>query len=117
MEILGIRIGTVVKDTVALRCDGCLEVIDGTPWRINILDAVAPETPASWAGRTAVNPGPYEFHGDPAHVHEWLRRRGWMVCRRGTIREIMRPIRLTGDEERWAVCDGLHRDAHEVVPA
>jgi len=41
MEIMGIRIPTVVQDNVARRCDGCLEVIDGTPWRINIFTLIA----------------------------------------------------------------------------
>ena len=58
MEIMGIRIPTIVKDNVALRCDGCLEVIEGTPWRLNILDIVAAETPVSWAGRAGHQPGP-----------------------------------------------------------
>ena len=34
-------IPTIVEDNVSIRCDGCLEVIDGTPWRMNILDVVA----------------------------------------------------------------------------
>src|SRR5262249_46046968 len=65
MEYLGVRIPTIVKDNVAVRCEGCLEVIEGQPWRLNILDAVATETPVSWAERTPINPGPFEFHGDP----------------------------------------------------
>ena len=38
MQLMGVNINTVVEDTVAIRCDGCLEVIQGTPWRVNILD-------------------------------------------------------------------------------
>ena len=117
MEIMGIRIPTVVSDNVALRCEGCLEVIDGTPWRVNILDVVAAETPVSWAGRPVLNPGPFEFHRDPAHVRAWIGERGWLFCRRGEIREIMRPIPIPGDVPRWGLCDGFHRDAHEFVPA
>ena len=41
VEIVNVRITTVTDDNVARRCDGCLEVIAGTPWRINILDIVA----------------------------------------------------------------------------
>jgi hypothetical protein len=117
MDILGIRIPTVVSDSVARRCDGCLEVIEGTPWRINVLDTLAPETPASWASRTGINPGPFEFHGDAGHVRAWMRRRGDLLCRKGVIREIMRPVAIPGPEARWGLCDGLHRDAHEFIPA
>jgi len=117
MEIMGIRIPTVVADNVALRCDGCLEVIDGTPWRVNILDSVAAETPVSWAGRPVLNPGPFQFHRDPAHVRAWMRQREWLFCRRGEVREIMRPIPIPSEGARWGLCDGLHRDDHEFVPA
>ena len=117
MEIMGIRIPTIVKDNVALRCDGCLEVIEGTPWRLNILDIVAAETPVSWAGRAVINPGPFQFHGDPSHVRAWMGARGWLFCRRGQVREIMRPIPIPGDEPRWGLCDGIHRDDHEFIPA
>ncbi|MBI2776124.1 MAG: hypothetical protein HYX57_02495 [Chloroflexi bacterium] len=117
MEIMGIRIPTIVKDNVAVRCDGCLEVIDGSPWRLNVLDVVAAETPVSWAGRPAINPGPFQFHRDAAHVRTWMAKRGWLFCRRGEIREIMRPIPIPGDEPRLALCDGIHRDDHELIPA
>ena len=33
----------------------------------------------------------------------------------GEVREIMRPVPLPG--ERWGLCDGIHRDQHEFVPA
>lgn len=133
MEIMGIRIPTVVSDNVALRCDGCLEVIDGTPWRVNVLDTVAAETPVSWAGRPVLNPGPFQFHRDEAHVRAWMAARGWFFCRRGQVREIMRPVPLPGEGQsgapgeghneaqdaprRWGLCDGLHRDDHEFIPA
>ena len=48
---MGIRIPTVVEDNIARRCDGCLQVIDGTPWRINILDIVSTEVAAPWTHR------------------------------------------------------------------
>ncbi len=122
MEYLGVRIPTIVRDTEAARCDGCLGVIQGTPWRLNILDVVAAETPASWAGHTAINPGPFEFHRDPAHVRAWMREHGYLFCRKGRVREIMRPIRIPGGEggdgaPRLGLCDGIHRDDHELIPA
>ena len=124
MDYLGVRIGTIVHDNVAKRCDGCLEVIDGTPWRVNLLDTVAAETPVSWAGKPAINPGPFQFHRDPEHVRAWMRARGYLFCRKGTVREIMRPIVLDagadapeGAAPRLALCDGLHRDDHELIPA
>ena len=91
MEIMGVTIRTIIEDNVAKRCDGCLEVIEGTPWRINLLDIVTAETPVSWAGRPAINPGPFQFHGDPAHVRRWMAAKGYLFCRRGEVREIMRP--------------------------
>jgi len=121
MDYLGVRIPTIVKDNVALRCDGCLEIIDGTPWRLNILDIVAAETPVSWAGAPRINPGPFEFHGDPAHVRAWMRKKGFLFCRKGEIREIMRPIAIAGeapdDPVRYGLCNGIHRDDHELIPA
>jgi hypothetical protein len=117
MDIMGIRIPTIVKDNVAIRCDGCLEVIDGTPWRVNLLDTVASEVPVSWAGAPAINPGPFQFHPDPAHVRAWMAARGYLFCRKGEVREIMRPVQIPGDPPRWGLCDGIHRDAHSFVPA
>ena len=76
MDYLGVRIGTIVKDNVSLRCDGCLEIIEGTPWRMNILDVVAAETPVNWTERPPINPGPFEFHPDPAHVRQ-AQPAGW----------------------------------------
>ena len=117
MEIMGVRIPTIVADNVARRCDGCSEIIDGTPWRVNLLDIVSAETPVSWTSRPTINPGPFQFHGDPAHVRVWMRRRGYLFCRRGDVREIMRPIAIPGEAERWGLCDGIHRDDHEFIPA
>jgi hypothetical protein len=120
MDYLGVRIPTIVSENVARRCDGCLEVIEGTPWRVNILDVVAAETPVSWAGAPAINPGPFQFHRDAAHVRRWMAGRGFLFCRKGTVREIMRPIVLDagdGSAPRIALCDGLHTDDHELIAA
>jgi hypothetical protein len=117
MEIMGVTIRTIVKDNVATRCDGCLGVIEGTPWRVNLLDVVSPEAAASWIDRPAVNPGPFQFHPDPAHVRAWMAQRGYLFCRKGEVRELMRPVPIPGEPARWGLCDGLHRDDHEFVPA
>jgi hypothetical protein len=120
MEYLGVRISTIVKDTEAVRCDGCLEVIDGTPWRMNVLDIVATESPAAWQGHAAINPGPFEFHADPSHVRAWMRTKGYLFCRKSDVREIMRPIPIGPDSDgrtRYGLCDGIHRDDHELIPA
>jgi hypothetical protein len=117
MELMGVSIRTIVKDNVAIRCDGCREVIDGTPWRVNLLDTVATEVPVGWTESAAINPGPFQFHADPACVRRWMAEKGHLVCRRGSIREIMRPVRLPTDPPAWGLCDGLHRDDHEFVPA
>jgi hypothetical protein len=120
MEIMGIRIPTIVADNVARRCDGCLEIIDGTPWRVNILDVVSTEVAAPWTESTGINPGPFQFHSDESHVRRWMSERGFLFCRKGRIREIMRPIHVPaadGASVRWGLCDGIHRDDHELVPA
>ena len=92
MEIMGIRLDTIVKDNVARRCEGCLEEIEGTPWRVNILDIVSTEVAAPWNEPSMINPGPFEFHPDEAHVRSWMAERGYLFCRKGRVREIMRPI-------------------------
>jgi hypothetical protein len=44
--------------------------------------------------------------------------KGYLFCRKGQVREIMRPIPLPGDgATRYGLCDGLHRDDHELIPA
>ena len=118
MEIMGVQIRTIVTDNVATRCDGCLDVIDGTPWRVNLLDIVAAEI----AGRLDRTPdastrGPFQFHSDPVCVRRWMADKGYLFCRRGEVREIMRPVAIPGDPPRWGLCDGIHRDDHEFVPA
>ena len=117
MEIMGVTIRTIVNDNVAIRCDGCREVIPGTPWRVNLLDIVAPEVAVGWTESTPVNPGPHQFHSDPACVRRWMGEHGYRFCRRGEVREIMRPVALPTDPPSWGLCDGIHRDDHEFVPA
>jgi len=117
MDIMGIRIPTIIKDNIAIRCDGCLEIIEGTPWRLNLLDIVASEVPVAWTDSPVINPGPFQFHRDASHARRWMAARGYLFCRRGEVREIMRPIPLPGDTPRWGLCDGIHRDDHEFVPA
>ena len=117
MEIMGVDIRTIVSDNVATRCDGCNEIIEGTPWRVNVLDIVATESPVDWTETPLVNPGPFQFHGDPAHVRAWMARKGYMFCRRSEVREIMRPVPIPGQDGRFGLCDGIHRDDHEFVPA
>jgi hypothetical protein len=127
---MGVRIRTIISDNVAKRCDGCQQIIEGTPWRVNILDIVTAETPVSWTARPAINPGPFQFHGDAACVRLWMADRGYLFCRRGEVREIMRPIPIPGADGAEAgasedppgvaslgLCDGIHRDDHEFVPA
>jgi hypothetical protein len=120
MEIDGVRITTIVKDNVAIRCDGCLDVIVGTPWRVNLLDIVATEKPANWTDSPAINPGPFQFHAEPSCVRRWMAARNYLFCRRGQVREIMRPVPIPttdGAAQRWGLCDGIHRDDHEFIPA
>src|SRR5436309_6553998 len=47
MQLMGVNINTIVEDNVAIRCDACLEIIPGTPWRLNILDIVSTEIAVS----------------------------------------------------------------------
>ena len=115
-EILGIRIPTVQSENCATRCAFDGEPIEGVPFRVSILDVVSTETPHSWAEQVPL-PGPHEFHPDPAHVRGWMARRGYLWCRLSEVREIMRPIAIPGDPARWGLCDGLHREDHQLVPA
>ena len=116
-EIYGIPIPTLFDENTAIRCEGCGEPIAGTPFRVNLLDIVAPEAPPSWAVGSKLNPGPHEFHADPDHFRKWAKRRGHYFCRLSDVREIMRPVPIPGDKPRWGLCDGLHREAHEFIPA
>ncbi len=119
MELYGVRIPTIITENVSIRCAGCGEVIEGTPWRVSILDTVSRETPPSWAESTHLNPGPFQFHGNPDHVLAWMAQRGMLFCRRSQVRELMRPVWLPpaaeGGERRLGLCDAMHRDDHEFV--
>jgi hypothetical protein len=115
MELYGVRIPTIIEDNNSRRCAGCGEVIEGRPWRISILDNVAPEAPVSWTDSAGINPGPFEFHSDPSHVLSWMASRGMLFCRRSQVREIMRPVWLPTEPRRLGLCDGLHHEDHEFV--
>src|SRR6478672_4192438 len=85
VEIVNVRITTVTDDNVARRCDGCLEVIAGTPWRINILDIVAPERAADWTVAPAINPRPSQFPPYPDHGRRRLATKGYPFRRKGGV--------------------------------
>ena len=114
---MGIRIPTLFTENDAKRCAGCHEPIDGTPFRVSIMDNVSREAPPSWAERVPLNPGPHEFHLDPAHFRDWARSRGHYLCRHTQVRELMRPVALPLDPPAWGLCDGNHHEDHEFVPA
>ncbi len=114
---MGIRIPTVFSENDAKRCAGCGEAIVGTPFRISIMDNVARESAPSWAERAPLNPGPHQFHADPAHFRAWAARRGHYLCRLSEVREIMRPVPLPVDPPAWGLCDASHREDHEFEPA
>ncbi|MEP7158689.1 MAG: hypothetical protein ABI797_04625 [Chloroflexota bacterium] len=116
-EIYGIPITTVFEENNAIRCEGCGERIEQTPFRISILDIVAPEAPPSWAVGAKVNPGPHQFHANPEHFRAWARRHDYFFCRLSDVREIMRPVPIPGEQPRWGLCDGLHRQSHEFIPS
>ena len=117
MELMGVTIRTIITENVAIRCDGCREIIPGTPWRVNLLDIVAPEVAVGWDESSPLNHGPHQFHSDPACGRGWMAVKGFYLCRRGEIREIMRPVELPLEPPAWGLCDGIHRDDHEFVPA
>ena len=121
MEILGIRIPTVIHENSAIRCDGCGNQIIGTPFRVSILDIIATEVAPSFGEASPINPGPFQFCTDATCPTRWVTTRGWQLCHKGSVREIMRPIPLTStspnDDASLGICDGLHHDAHEFSPA
>ena len=44
---MGVQIRTIISENIARRCDGCREIVDGTPWRVNA-DVPGPELTARW---------------------------------------------------------------------
>ena len=56
------------------------------------VDIIAPEVAVGSTESTPVNPGPHQFHSDPACVRRWMGEHGYRFCRRGEVREIMRPV-------------------------
>lgn len=116
-RIMGIRIPTIFSENDAKRCAGCGEPIEGTPFRVSILDNVAREAAPSWALSAPLNPGPHQFHADPSHVRAWARRRGHYICRLSEVRDLMRPVALPIDPPAWGLCDGNHREDHAFEPA
>jgi hypothetical protein len=116
-DIMGVRVNTLGTDENAVRCRGCSGLIEGQPFRVSVMDTVAIERPPSMAEKTPVNPGPFQFHSDPACVRAWMRERGYLLCRKSTVRALMRPVQLPGEPARLGLCDGVHRDDHAFVPA
>ena len=119
-QIYGIRISTIYEDNDAIRCAGCGRPITVIPFRVSLLDAAAAEIPADWAERAPLNPGPHEFHTDPACFAAWARERGHLLCRLSAVRELMRPVSIPPGRDgavRWGLCDGEHPGPHELVPA
>ena len=78
------------------------------------LAGLSTEVAAPWTETPAINPGPFQFHSDESCVRRWMAERGFLFCRKGRVREIMRPIPVPsadGASVRWGLCDGIHRDA------
>jgi hypothetical protein len=46
-----------------------------------------------------------------------MRERGYLFCRHGSVRALMRPVVIPGEPPRLGLCDGMHRDDHAFVPA
>ena len=78
---MGIRIPTLQR-TTSRSAARLRRRHRGTPFRVNVMDIVAPEVAADLGGSTAINPGPYQFHADPACFAGWMRQRGYLFCRR-----------------------------------
>lgn len=113
---MGIRIPTLFAENDATRCEGCNDPIEGQPFRVSLLDNVAREAPPSWAEEAPLNPGPHQFHRDPACFRSWAHARGHYLCRLSRVRDLMRPTPLPTDPPAWGLCDGLHREDHEFEP-
>ena len=114
---MDVRIPTIFSDTDAIVCAGCGQSIEVTPFRVSIMDAVAIESPPSWATQATINPGPHQFHADQRCFWAWAAARGYRACRRSSVRELMRPVALTGETTGWGLCDAEHSEAHEFPSA
>jgi len=119
MEIMGIKISTIITENSSIRCEGCREPISGTPFRISVLDIIATEVAPSFESASPINPGPFQFCEKPACPALWEARHGWYSCTQSEVREIMRPVQLQlpGGGTGLGLCDGLHHSAHEFIPA
>ena len=120
MEIMGIRPDTVVKDNVARRCEGCLEVIEGTPWRMNILDIVSTEVAAPGTSRRrSTRARSSSTPTRPTSGAGWQIAATSSAAKDGSARSCARsPSRAPmAPPVRWGLCDGIHRDDHELIPA
>ena len=110
------------QDNVAQRCDGCHEVIDGTPGGSTSSTSSPPRRPCRWTARPAINPGPVPVprRSRPASAAGWPTRATCSAAAarsaRSCGRSRSRPGRRAG-RGRWGLCDGIHRDDHEFVPA
>ncbi|MGD8487046.1 MAG: hypothetical protein PVG27_04455 [Chloroflexota bacterium] len=116
-RIHGITIPTVFSENDARRCAGCGEAIEGTPFRVSVMDNVAREASPSWAEIATINPGPHQLHAQDDCFRAWARHHGHYVCRLSSVRELMRPTPLPVDPPAWGLCDGNHREDHEFEPA
>jgi hypothetical protein len=119
MEIMGIKIPTIVTENSGIRCEGCRQIITGTPFRISVLDIIATEVAPSFESASPINPGPFQFCANPACPALWMAASGWYFCKNSAVREIMRPVPLQRADQSvgLGLCDGLHQSAHEFLPA
>jgi hypothetical protein len=119
MEIMGIKIPTILTENSGIRCEGCRQPISGTPFRVSVLDIIATEVAPSFESASPINPGPFQFCAKPTCPSQWMASNGWYFCAQSSVREIMRPVLLPGNEVGAALglCDGLHQSDHEFLPA
>jgi hypothetical protein len=119
MEIMGIKIPTIVTENSGIHCEGCRQPISGTPFRVSVLDIIATEVAPSFESAAPINPGPFQFCANPACPSQWMASNGWYFCTQSSVREIMRPILLQREASGVALglCDGLHQSDHEFLPA
>jgi hypothetical protein len=119
MEIMGIKIPTIITENSGIRCEGCREQIAGTPFRVSVLDIIATEVAPSFEQASPINPGPFQFCKKPECPALWMSRNSWYTCQQSEVREIMRPVplQLPGGANGLGLCDGLHQSAHEFIPA